>query len=273
VVTPGWRGHDADDTWVQDEAGPEWRDHDPEATPRLRLAGAGGPLATGPAEAPRWLPRAVGGLGAGLAVAWLTTHLLHSTPIAPAVIALIAAGVALLLPRVGLLLASIPLAAVGLAGAFPALVAQFGRRWWQRAIVGAAGFVAITIVSALAGHSLYWLPAKLASGHRFHGSPITFFNAVLTPLSRDRGLAAAGVWAAAATVQPLLRVRRFPMLDLLISVAWSAVMLSAVEAVGATPLRGDLVGALVGTLIIAWQPLHTIAEETRRSAGIHTDVA
>jgi hypothetical protein len=34
-----------------------------------------------------------------------------------------------------------------------------------------------------------------------------------------------------------------------------------------------VIGALVGTLIVAWQPLQTIVEETRHSAGIHTDVA
>jgi eukaryotic-like serine/threonine-protein kinase len=283
-VVAGWRGQEVDDTWVQDEAGPEWRD-DP--APRLhgRRAGAAGvvgvvggskssstAIALG-AGAPRWLPRVVGGLGAGLAVAWIVTHLMRSTPIAPAVIALIAAGVALLLPRVGLLLAAVPLAGVGLAGAFPALVAQFGRRWWQRALIGAAGFVLITVVAALVGHNLYWLPARFATGHRFHGSPTGFFEHVLTPLSRQRGFEGAAVWAVAATVQPWLRVRQFPMFDLLLAAAWSAVVVAAVEAVGAAPLHGDVIGALVGTLIIAWQPLQTLVEETRHSAGIHTDVA
>jgi eukaryotic-like serine/threonine-protein kinase len=276
-VVAGWRGQEVDDTLVQGEAGPEWRD---DRAPRLHVgrSGPAGQLTSRPAtalaaEAPRWLPRAVGGLGAGLAVAWIVTHLMNSTPIAPAMIALIAAGVALLVPRVGLLMAAIPLAGVGLAGAFPALVAQFARRWWQRALVGAAGFALITVIAALVGHSLYWLPAQFAIGHRFHGSATGFFQHVLTPLSRERGFEGAAVWAVAATVQPWLRVRQFPMFDLLLTAAWSAVLLAAVEAVGATPLHGGVIGALVGTLIVAWQPLQTLVDETRHSAGIHTDVA
>ena len=61
--------------------------------------------------------------------------------------------------------------------------------------------------------------------------------------------------------------------DLLLTAAWSAVFLAAVEAVGATPLHGGVIGAVVGTLIVAWQPLQTLVDETRHSAGIHTDVA
>jgi len=63
------------------------------------------------------------------------------------------------------------------------------------------------------------------------------------------------------------------MVDVLLCVIWSAAVVMGVEAVGATPLRGDVPGALVGTLIVAWQPLLTILEETRRSAGIHRGVA
>ena len=63
------------------------------------------------------------------------------------------------------------------------------------------------------------------------------------------------------------------MLDLLLCVIWSAAVLMGVEAVGARPLTGDVPGALVGTLIVAWQPLLTILEETRQSAGIHSGVA
>ncbi len=63
------------------------------------------------------------------------------------------------------------------------------------------------------------------------------------------------------------------MLELLLAAAWSVLLLAAVEAVGATPLRGDVIGALVGTLIIAFRPLHTIIRETRNQAFLHTDVA
>ena len=69
-------------------------------------------------------------------------------------------------------------------------------------------------------------------------------------------MAAIGVWAVAAAIQPLLRVRRFPMLDLMLAIAWSAALVVGVEAVGrALRSLGELPGALVGDAIVAWQPL------------------
>jgi eukaryotic-like serine/threonine-protein kinase len=257
VVAPAWRGDREDDTWVRDEPGPEWRDADPEAAPRLRIAGAAGQQASSTAGALgnlSWLPRAANAAGAGLGAAWLCTHLWHHAPVPPAAAGLVAAVVALVLPLVGSLLTAVALGAVSLAGAFPAVVAQIGGGWLRRALFAAAGFCVLLGVSRLAHHNLYWLPAKL-------------------PPTHGRGLAAIGVWAAAAAVQPLLRVRRFPMFDVLLCAAWSAAVVVAVEATGAVPIRGDLVGALTGTLILAWQPLLMIFEETRMSAGIHSDVA
>ncbi len=269
VVAPGWRGHDEDDTWVQGDPGREWRDQEADATPRLRMAGAdrgrtvAGRWGAGRSlrgrsvdglASPSWLPRAANAAGAGLGTAWICTQLWHDAPVPPAVAALVVAVVALLLPLLGSLLTAVALGAVSLAGAFPAVVAQVGGSWWRRALFGAAGFFLLIGVSKLAHHDLYWLPAQI-------------------PPRGWRGLAGAAVWAVAAAVAPLLRVRRFPMVDVLLCVIWSAAVVMGVEAVGATPLRGDVPGALAGTLIVAWQPLLTILEETRRSAGIHRGVA
>ncbi len=264
VVAPGWRGHEEDDTWVQGDAGREWQDHKADATPRLRMTGAarrgtiagrwgarGDPDALTTAS---WLPRAANAAGAGLGTVWICTQLWHHAPVPPAVAALVATVVALLLPLLGSLSTAVALGAVSLAGAFPAVVAQVGGSWWRRALFGAAGFLLLIGVSKLAHHDLYWLPAQI-------------------PPRGGRGLAGAAVWAAAAAIQPLLRTRRFPMVDVLLCVIWSAAVVMGVEAVGATPLRGDVPGALVGTLIVAWQPLLTILEETRRSAGMHRHVA
>ena len=269
VVAPGWRGRDEDDTWVQGDPGREWRDQEADAAPRLRMTGtarrgtvadrwgigrSGAGRSVDGLTGPSWLPRAANAAGAGLGTAWICTQLWHHTPVPPAVTALVAAVVALLLPLLGSLLTAVALGAVSLAGAFPAVVAQVGGSWWRRALFGAAGFFLLLGVSKLAHHDLYWLPAQI-------------------PPRGGRGLAGAAVWAAAAAVQPLLRVHRFPMVDVLLCVIWSAAVVMGVEAVGATPLRGDVPGALVGTLIVAWQPLLTILEETRRSAGIHRGVA
>ena len=267
IVAPGWRGG-YDDTWVQDEPGPEWRAHGGEDAPRLRLSGdrnspghtalrGTGPLASTTATAflsAPWLPRAVNAVGAGLGAAWLSTHLWHQLPVTPAVIALAGAGFGLLLPLLGSLLTAVALGAVSLAGALPAVVAQVGGRWWQRALFAAAGLCVLIGVSRAVHHDLYWLPAQIPPRH-------------------PRALAAIGVWAAAAAIQPLLRIPRFPMLDLMLCVAWSGALVVGVEAVGARPIIGELPGALMATAIVAWAPLLTILEETRGSAGIHSGVA
>ena len=265
VVAPGWRGGH-DDTWIQTEPGPEWRERGGEDTPRLRLSGARdghaalrgtGPLASTTATAflaASWLPRAANAAGAGLGAAWLGSHLWHHLAVTPAVIALAGAGLGLLLPLVGSLLTAVALGAVSLGGALPAVVAQVGGRWWQRALFAAAGLCVLIGVARATNHNLYWLPAQIPPRH-------------------PRALAAIGVWAAAAAVQPLLRIRRFPLLDLIVSVAWSVALVVGVEAAGARPIIGELPGALLATAIVAWAPLLTILEETRGSAGIHSGVA
>ena len=256
VVAAGWRGGD-DETWVQDEPGPEWRDRGYQDAPPLRLSGGAGQLASTTATAgftAHWLPRAANAAGAGLGAAWLSTHLLHHLPFTPAVIGLGAAVIALLLPLIGSLLTAVALGVVSLGGALPAVVAQVGTRWWQRALFAAAGLCVLIGVSRATHHDLYWLPAQIPPQH-------------------PRALAAIGVWAAAAAIQPLLRLPRFPMLELMLCIVWSAALVVGVEAVGAKPVIGELPGALVGTAIVAWRPLLTLFEETRGYAGIHSGVA
>jgi hypothetical protein len=257
VVAPGWRA-DHDDTWIQDEPGPEWRERQPDDAPRLRFSRAeGGPARSSSAAvatlSASWLPRGANAAAAGLGAAWLSTHLWHHAPVTPAVLGLVAAVFGLLLPLTGSLLTAVALGAVSLAGALPAVVAQLGGRWWQRALFAAAGFCVLIGVSRATHHDLYWLPAQIPPQHA-------------------RALAAIGVWAAAAAVQPLLRLPRFPMLDLMLAVAWSVALVIGVEAAGARPIVGELPGALVATAIVAWRPLLTILEETRGYAGIHSGV-
>ncbi len=162
--------------------------------------------------------------------------------------------IALLLPLIGSLLTAVALGVVSLGGALPAVVAQVGGRWWQRALFAAAGLCVLIGVSRATHHDLYWLPAQIPPRH-------------------PRALAAIGVWAAAAAIQPLMRVPRFPMLELMLCVAWAGALVVGVEAVGARPIIGELPGALVATAIVAWRPLLTILEETRGSPGIHSGVA
>jgi serine/threonine protein kinase len=261
VVAPGWRAGD-DDTWIDDGPGPEWRerDHEADAAPRLRISraagqrhfagGDAGPVASiFHALAAEWVPRAANAAGAGLGAAWLDTHVWHHAPAPPAVVALGAAVVALLLPLVGSLLTAVALGAVSLGAALPAVVAQLGGSWWQRALFGAGGLAALVGVSRATHHNLYWLPAKIPPQH---------------PLE----LAVVGVWAAAAVLQPLLRVRRFPLLELLLCGAWSTALVIGVEAVGLRSPVGEIPGALLGLAIVSWRAVLAKIDQTRYSAGM-----
>jgi hypothetical protein len=115
-VVSGWHGYE--ETELDEQPGVEWRErHDADGTPRLQVGGdqtllddssrrgrrqterrVVGSYALG---APEWLPRALSALGAGLSASWLSAHLLTRSPLAPAAIALIAAALTLLLPRLG----------------------------------------------------------------------------------------------------------------------------------------------------------------------------
>jgi hypothetical protein len=254
-VVAGWSGRD-DDTWIgphPPEPGREWinRERDPDDAPRLRFSSAAGPLTSSTATAlgAEWLPRAANAAGAGLGAAWICTNLWHQAPVPPALAALAAAVLGLMLPLVGSLLTAVALGVVSLAGALPAVVAQVGRSWWQRALFAAGGLCALIGVSRATHHDLYWLPARIPPHHALE-------------------LAAIGVWAVAAALQPLLRLLgRFPLLELMLCIVWSAALMVGVEAVGVRSAVGELPGALLGTAIVAWRPLLAIIDETRYAAG------
>ena len=159
-----------------------------------------------------------------------------------------------MLPLVGPLLTAIALGVVSLGGALPAIVAQVSDSWWRRALFAAGGLCALVGVSRATHHNLYWSPAHI-------------------PPHRLLELAVLGVWAAAAAIQPLLRVRRFPLLDLMLAIAWSVALVVGVEAVGLRSPVGELPGALVATAIVAWQPLLAIFDESRYAMGRDTGVS
>ncbi len=255
VVAPARRAHD-DKTWVQHEPGPEWREYEPGSSKAVAGVGLVGRVTSSasPESAPTWLPRAANAAGAALGAAWLSSHLFGHPPLPIALIALVTGVIGLVLPLVGSLATAVALGSVGLAGAYPAVVAQLGGGWLRRALFAGAGLCLLVGVSEATHHNLYWLPDDF-------------------PLSHGYALLAFPIWAAAAAVQPLLRTPRFPILETALCGAWSAAVVVAVEAAGAAPLQGALAGALLATLIVAWRPLLSIVEETRRSAGIYANVA
>ncbi len=259
VVAPAGYAHDGD-TWVRDDPGPAWRNTEVSPSSRLSKAGSGAARPreiryAGSPDAPlTWLPRAANAAAAGLGAAWLLTHLYGHPPLPMAVVALGFAMVALLVPLVGSLATAIALGSVGLGGAYPAVVAQLGSSWWRRAFFAAVGFCLLIGVSKASHQNLYW-------------SPVGF------PPAHGNGLAAIGVWALAAAVQPLMRTRRFPALEIALCAVWSAAIVIALRSVGVAPLNGALAGALVGMLIVAWRPLLSLVEETGHLPGADGDVA
>ncbi len=256
VVAPGWRGKD-EETWVRDAPGPEWIERRQGSAPTLQMTGSSANgLRSGLTTVMRleWFGRALNAAAAGLGAAWLVTALWTRPPIEPALVAVVVALVTLVVPLAGVLLSGVALGVVGLAGALPALVAKLAGHWWQRALLGAGALCGLVIAGRLSGHNLYWLPARI-------------------PPSDPRALLALAAWALAAAVAPLLRTRRFPLLDLMLAAAWSVGLVVAVRASGAHPLVGELPGALLAAVIMGWGPLLEVFEETRAMAGIHDDVA
>jgi hypothetical protein len=98
VVLPGWRGQEEWQGTGEEEPGPEWRDG---ASGSDRAAGpqAGG---TGARVLSSQIPARGLAAGAGaLTAAWVSAHLLGSSPLAPAAVGLVVAAAILLAPRIG----------------------------------------------------------------------------------------------------------------------------------------------------------------------------
>jgi len=130
------------------------------------------------------------------------------------------------------------LAAIGLAGAWPAVAGLAGPAW-RRATLAATGW--------------WWL--ALAS-ETYTSSTSDTVHHVLAPLLTIGTLVGAGVWAAAALVLPWAGIRRSPMLEAALLAVWAAALalgtIAASSLVGSSPhltAGAAVVGALVGALV------------------------
>jgi serine/threonine protein kinase len=141
---------------------------------------------------------------------------------------------------------------IGIAGAWPGLVARVIPGWWQRAVVAAAGFVWAAFMSLLLGRNLYWRPDLVAGPHAWSDDPQTLYQQLAKPFIHGGGLYAAAAWAAAAVLLPVIQTRRWPVLDIVLTVVISA----ATAAVAGDYLHGGVygaaAGAVAGGLIAAW---------------------
>ena len=253
-VVGGWGGFEHE-TEMDGGPGPEWGE-EPDAVPRTLLQPrrrAAGPLASsaqyGPAADRAGIPRAANAALAGLGGAWLCVHLLHTAPLAPPAVALLVALATLLAPRAGSLLSAVALGAVGLAGAYPALVGTVERSWLRRGLLAMAAFGVLLALSEHSGHNLYWLPRRLS-------------------LTHTRGIAAVAVWGGAAVLAPFAGNRRWPTVALVLSAVWASAGVAAVQATGATPLRGLIGGGVLAFLITALPALATMVREVRDDRGL-----
>jgi serine/threonine protein kinase len=129
---------------------------------------------------------------------------------------------------------SLGVAAIGLAGAVPALIGLTGRRWWQRAGLAALALLWLGAAGPMTGHELYW---QLLG---------------VTPQAVGIG---AGCWGLAAASLPWLRRLPGPALQLVAIAAWAAVTPNLLVAAHLGPLLGATLGAVIGAALAAVQPL------------------
>jgi hypothetical protein len=181
-------------------------------------------------------------------------------------------GVALLVLAATLPLAALPrrtgapwftcvlapvLGLAGLAGAFPAIAGQAGR-WRERTVLGALGYWWLLLAEPLLARRL-WLGARPGTPARavWEGSLLTTATHVIGPLLSTQVLLGATLWAAAALVLPWLVRGRSAALDVVMTVIWSAAIVSATPALEAglaaqathpSP-RGALLGAILGGMV------------------------
>jgi tRNA A-37 threonylcarbamoyl transferase component Bud32 len=140
---------------------------------------------------------------------------------------------------------------IGLAPVYPAL-AGLTRGMAGRAVLGATGYLWLAAWEEVAHRTLLLGPTADVP-HDWTGSMSVAVTDVIGPLLGGSVLAAAGVWALAAAVLPLLVRGRAPVLDGLGALIWAAGLISALRLVagpGSSP-PGLLFAALVAAVLAA----------------------
>jgi hypothetical protein len=151
---------------------------------------------------------------------------------------------------------------IALAGCWPAVAAR-APSGWQRAALGAIGWVWLAIVSAIADTDLYARrPTGTPPSSVWMASPEQAVSHVLAPMLTVGLLAAAVIWAAAALVLPAITRRRSTVAVLVLVIVWSATVVSATATVlalnhprgagmPATAVLGAVVSAVVALAPVA----------------------
>jgi eukaryotic-like serine/threonine-protein kinase len=139
---------------------------------------------------------------------------------------------------------------ISLGPVYPAL-AGLTRGAAGRALLGGIGYLWIAAWEELAHHTLLLGPVADPPAH-WKGSAGTAISDVLLPLIDGSVLAAAGIFAAAALVLPVLIRGRAPLLDALGALIWAAGLITSLKLVaGASSPPGLLFGALLAAGVAA----------------------
>jgi serine/threonine protein kinase len=178
----------------------------------------------------------------------------------------------LLVPRRGrvwpLPAAAVALGMISLAGAWPAVAGRSASSFWRRAVLGAVGFVWLTLAEQLTGSDLF-LPraATVPAPAVWAASPTLTIDRVVPVLLSPGVLAGAAVWALAAAVLPWLARGRTLAAKLVLVTIWATSLVSAtavavtVGGVDRTPAGSVAVlGALAGG-VVALSPTRRRATE------------
>jgi len=133
------------------------------------------------------------------------------------------------------------LGAIGLAGAWPALAGRAASAW-QRAALGAAGWVMLVAAETLARTSFYVrLPHAVAARSAWMYSLDASLHHALLPLATTGVLVPAVAWGFAAAVLPWMTVFRSLPVKLVLVTIWTSATASAVT----TALHASHAGAFV----------------------------
>jgi serine/threonine protein kinase len=165
---------------------------------------------------------------------------------------------------------AVGLAALGLAGAWPAAAARLSTSLWRRAALGGTGIVWIAAAAELAGRDLFLRrPPQTPQPLVWTTSAQITVHHVVSAIFAPQILATSVVWALAATVLPWLATgRRGVGFELVAVTAWAATTVAATAATldlaghRRAPAAGPAVlGALVGAIIALWPVLHRVRRE------------
>jgi hypothetical protein len=211
----------------------------------------------------RWSERGLAAVTAAVLFAYTSAHAFAPSPLAPAAMALIAAGLTLVLPRIGWLTLTAATAAiaasqhqdgfamvatvVSLAGIVTLINAPTS---WPlpgaAAALGLAGLATawpalasraqtLTRRAALGAAGWGWVVALSAGAHVVGRPPPDVWGAslyeawhhVLVPIVTSGALVTGAIWAGAAVVAPWVARGRKLAIDVIRTVIWAAVLASA----------------------------------------------